>query len=139
MNKNLTISFSILAALIAIITIAALMSSGSSSSDPDDASDPGTDASDSVPTVSAEVLVREDSCHLDEVADASVTVVEFLDFECEACGAQFPVMEQLREDYDGQINFVIRCFPLDGHRDSRPAAAAQQGALEEMYVHMFET
>jgi len=144
-NKNLTISLSILATLIAIIIIAALTSPGSSTSTgTEDVSEPRPGAPDSSPTASSDLLVREDSRHLDEVEDAKVTVVEFLDFECEACGAQYPILEQIREDYDGQINFVIRYFPLDGHSNSRPAAAAveaaaQQGALEEMYARMFET
>ncbi|WP_150254907.1 DsbA family protein [Nocardiopsis deserti] len=142
MNKNLTISLSILAVLTIVLTFAACTSFGSSS-------DPGADEAsgprpDSPPTASAELLVREDSRYLDDVEDAQVTVVEFLDFECEACRAQFPVMEQVREDYEGRIDFVVRYFPLPGHANSRPAAsaveaAAQQGALEEMYVRMYET
>jgi protein-disulfide isomerase len=96
------------------------------------------------PTAPAEVLVRDDSRYLDRVEDAEVTVVEFLDFECEACRAQFPVMERIREDYEGRINMVIRYFPLPGHLNSGPSAAAveagaQQDALEEMYQLMFET
>ncbi|MFE3456663.1 DsbA family protein [Nocardiopsis aegyptia] len=96
------------------------------------------------PTAPAELLVRENSRYLDQVEESPVTVVEFLDFECEACRAQFPVMEQIREDYDGRINMVIRYFPLPGHTSSEPAAAAveaaaQQGALEEMYARMYET
>ena len=96
------------------------------------------------PTAPAEVLVRENSRYLDQVEDAQVTVVEFLDFECEACRAQFPVMEQIREDYDGRINVVVRYFPLPGHHNSGPSAAAveaaaQQDALDEMYQRMFET
>ena len=96
------------------------------------------------PTAPAELLVRENSRYLDQVEESPVTVVEFLDFECEACRAQFPVMEQIREDYDGRINMVIRYFPLPGHTSSEPAAAAveaaaHQGALEEMYARMYET
>jgi protein-disulfide isomerase len=96
------------------------------------------------PTAPADVLVREHSRYLDQVEDAEVTVVEFLDFECEACRAQFPVMERIREDYEGRINVVVRYFPLPGHHNSGPSAAAveaaaQQGALEGMYRLMFQT
>ncbi|GAA3763129.1 protein-disulfide isomerase [Spinactinospora alkalitolerans] len=91
-----------------------------------------------------ELLVRESSHYLSRAENSEVTVVEFLDFECEACRAQFPVMEKLRADYEGRINFVIRYFPLPGHTNSETAAtaveaAAEQGALEEMYVKMYET
>ncbi|MCK9871360.1 DsbA family protein [Nocardiopsis dassonvillei] len=144
MNKNLTISLSILAVLVIVLTAAAYMSSGPSSDPAPNGTSPRPGAPDAPATASAELLVREDSRYLDQVEDAQVTVVEFLDFECEACGAQFPVMERIREDYDGRIDFVIRYFPLPGHGNSRPAAAAveaaaQQGALEEMYARMFET
>ncbi|WP_300345898.1 MULTISPECIES: DsbA family protein [Nesterenkonia] len=73
-----------------------------------------------------------------------MTFVEFLDFECEACGAVYPAVEELREEYEGEMTFVIRYFPLDGHPNSRQAAhaveaAARQGELEGMYRLMFET
>lgn len=145
MNKNLTIGFSIMAALATIMLVAVIMSSTSS---PDLASDgtnaPQSDTPDQGATAAPEVLVRDNSRYLDEANGAAATMVEFLDFECEACPAQFPVMEQIREDYDGQIDFVIRHFPMPGHANSRPAAAAveaaaQQGALDGMYKRMFET
>ncbi len=86
---------------------------------------------------------RVNSHVLDDAGPDAPTLVEFLDFECEVCGAFYPVIEQIREDYDGEINYVIRYFPLPGHHNSMNAAlaaeaAAQQGQLEPMY-HLFET
>lgn len=103
----------------------------------------GTSSESSAPAPE-ELLVREDSRYLSRTERADVTVVEFLDFECEACRAQFPVMEKIRKDYEGRIDFVIRYFPLPGHANSRPAtyaveAAAEQDALEDMYIKMYET
>lgn len=88
--------------------------------------------------------IRDDSHVLDDAGDGAVTVVEFLDFECEACGAAYPVMEDLREEFSGQITFAIRYFPLPGHFNSMNAAiaveaASQQGELEAMYGRMFES
>jgi protein-disulfide isomerase len=73
-----------------------------------------------------------------------VTVVEFLDFECEACGAFYPVVEELRKMYDGEMTYVVRYFPLPGHINSTNAAvaaeaAAQQGQFEAMYHRLFQT
>lgn len=70
--------------------------------------------------------------------------MEFLDFECEACGAAYPFIEDLRERYDGELTFVIRYLPLPGHANSRNAAhaveaAARQGEIEPMYQRMFQT
>lgn len=87
---------------------------------------------------------RSNTHVLDEVGPEAPTLVEFLDFECEACGAFYPVIEELREQYDGQINYAIRYLPLPGHFNSTSAAvaveaAAQQGQIEPMYHRMFET
>ncbi|WP_136054260.1 thioredoxin domain-containing protein [Microbacterium sp. K24] len=89
-------------------------------------------------------VVRSDSHVLDEGAADAVTVVEFLDFECEACGAFYPVVEELRETYAGDITYVVRYFPLPGHVNSTQAAlaaeaAAQQDRFEDMYHRLFET
>lgn len=87
---------------------------------------------------------RENSHVLDDGGEGAVTVVEFLDFECEACGAFYPLVEDLRAQYAGEITYVIRYFPLPGHFNSKNAAiaaeaAAQQGQLEEMYHRLFSS
>ncbi|MGK3950139.1 DsbA family protein [Microbacterium sp. K2] len=88
--------------------------------------------------------VRTDSHVLDDGGPDAVTVVEFLDFECEACGAFYPIVEDLREQYDGEITYVVRYFPLPGHINSTQAAlaaeaAAEQDRFEDMYHRLFET
>lgn len=92
----------------------------------------------------ATTVVRADSHRLDTAADDKVTLVEFLDFECEACRAAFPFVEQVRQQYEGRITFVIRYFPIDSHRNAMNAAkaveaAARQDRLEPMYERMYET
>lgn len=89
-------------------------------------------------------LVRDDSRIVGEKGSGEVVFVEFLDFECEACGAAYPIIEDLREQYAGEVTFVARYFPLPGHFNSERAAravesAARQGKFEEMYQRMFET
>lgn len=96
------------------------------------------------PDPAAAAVVRADSHVLDNAGADAVTVVEFLDFECEACGAYYPVVEELRQKYAGQITYVVRYFPLPGHFNSTHSAvaaeaAAQQGRFEEMYQRLFET
>ena len=92
----------------------------------------------------AAAVVDSDSHVLDEGGGGAPTLVEFLDFECEACGALYPHVEQIREQYRGRLNYVVRYFPLPGHANSMNAAlaveaAAQQDRFEEMYRKMFET
>ena len=89
-------------------------------------------------------LVRADSRILGDKGSTDVTFVEFLDFECEACRAAYPIVEQLREKYGDRVTFVARYFPLPGHFNSGRAAravesAARQGKFLEMYSKMYET
>ena len=92
----------------------------------------------------ASIAARDNSLRLSSAPGATVDFVEFLDFECEACGAAYPAIEQLRQQYGDRVNFVIRYFPVPSHFNAERAAraveaAAQQGALEPMYKRMFET
>lgn len=90
----------------------------------------------------ADRLVRPDSQRLSVAEDGKVTFVEFLDFECEACGAAYPAIEQLRETYAGRVTFVVRNFPLHFNSEaaaSAAIAAAAQGEFEGMYDLLFQT
>ncbi len=85
------------------------------------------------------LLVREDSPTRGP-ADAPVTLVEFLDPECEACRAAYPIVEQILEDYEGRIRYVVRYFP--NHNNSVLAvlateAAGEQGMYWEMQTLLF--
>lgn len=89
-------------------------------------------------------LVRDNSRRLNTVPNSDVTVVEFLDFECEGCRAAFPMVEKLRSEYGDRVNFVVRYFPIPSHFNSERAAraveaAAQQSKFEPMYKKMYET
>lgn len=101
-------------------------------------------SSTSAPVDDPGALVRDNSHRLNSVPDSDVTFVEFLDFECEACRAAFPMVEQLRTEYGDRINFVVRYFPIQSHFNAQRAAraveaAARQGTFEPMYKKMFET
>jgi protein-disulfide isomerase len=94
--------------------------------------------------VPSELLVRENSHRLSTAADGRVTFVEFLDFECEACSAAYPAIEQLRSEYGDRVTFVARYFPIPSHSNAENAAvaveaAAQQGRFEAMYQRMFDS
>ncbi len=73
---------------------------------------------------------------------SKVTIVEFADFQCPACGAEFPIIEQLNKDYGSKIKFVFRHFPLSMHPNAIPAAVAseaanEQGKFWEMYSALY--
>ncbi|MFD7160065.1 DsbA family protein [Kribbella sp. NPDC059898] len=99
---------------------------------------------DDTPVAAPDRVVRADSHRLGTAADGKVTFVEFLDFECEACGAAYPAVEKLRKDYAGKVTFVVRYFPIPSHLNAERAAraveaAAAQGKFEAMYQKMYET
>jgi protein-disulfide isomerase len=75
-----------------------------------------------------ETLVRPDSPTLG-AADAPVTLVEFLDPECESCAAFSPIVKKILKDYDGRIRLVVRYMPL--HPNSLRAASLTEAAGEQ--------
>ena len=69
--------------------------------------------------------------------DAKVTIVEFLDPECESCRAMYPAVKHLLSQYPGQVRLVIRYMPL--HPNSLYAAGALEAAGEQgRYWEMLE-
>ena len=128
-SKAKIIVWVLLAAVVAAVAIPILIARANSTpAVPDDAGQ----------------LVRENSRVLSQAPDEQAVLVEFLDYECEACRAAYPFVEDLRAEYGDTVTFVHRYFPLPGHRNSMNAAvaveaAAQQGQYEAMYQRMFET
>lgn len=75
--------------------------------------------------------------------DAAVTLVEYSDFQCPACAAYYPVIEQVIEKYKDRISFEYRHYPLTTiHRNAFAAARASEAAGKqdkfwEMYRLLF--
>ena len=73
-----------------------------------------------------------------------VTLVEYGDFQCPACGAYFPVLKQVKEKYANDIQFQFRNFPLSQiHQNARASsraaeAASKQGKFWEMHDLLYE-
>ena len=61
-------------------------------------------------------------------ANAPVTIVEFTDFQCPACAAMHPVLEEVLKSYGNKVRFVVRDFPLNQHEWARKAAEAANAA-----------
>ena len=73
-------------------------------------------------------LIREDSPTLG-ATDAPVTIVEFLDPECESCRAFNPTVKKILKEYDGKVRLVVRYMPL--HPNSVSAATFTEAAGEQ--------
>ncbi len=61
-------------------------------------------------------------------ATAPVTIVEFTDFQCPACAAMHPVLDEVLKSYGNKVRFVVRDFPLNMHEWARKAAEAANAA-----------
>ncbi len=56
---------------------------------------------------------------------STVTIIEFLDFECPGCAAFHPVMQRIRQEFAGRIRYAQRLFPLvETHPHAKGAAIA---------------
>ncbi len=103
----------------------------------------GTDDGGTAQVAQMDRLVRGDSAVLG-AQDAAVTIVEFADFQCPACGALHPVMQRVMENNrDRSVRFVFRHFPLPQHEYAQLAAeaaqaAGTQGKAWEYYDLLFE-
>ena len=65
-------------------------------------------------------------------ADASVTIIEFSDFQCPYCRRVQPVLKQLLKEYEGRVKLVFRDFPLRRiHPQAQKAAEAAQCAADQ--------
>lgn len=86
-----------------------------------------------------EKLLVRDNSHKIGTSSASVTVVEFGDFQCPACGASHPIVKQILNDYKDKITFVYRHFPLPVHKNAKPAAeAAEAAGAQAKFWEMFD-
>lgn len=114
----------------------------------DDAEDEGDSAA-----VGAAVAVAYDPTDYYDESDpmigdpeASVTIVEFSDFQCPYCSRFYSqTYLALKEDYvdTGKVNIVFRDFPLGFHSEAEPSAIAaecanEQGKFWEFHDMIFE-
>ena len=93
-------------------------------------------------SVDTEKLVTK-GAHTKGPDDAKVTLVEFADFQCPACAAAFPVIEEIANEYKDKLKFVYRHFPLPSHQHARLAAqsaeaAGEQGKFWEYYSVLYD-
>lgn len=92
-------------------------------------------------TKPAEQSTSDPSQHT--IGSGSVTLVEYGDFQCPACGQYFPILQQIKAEYGDRITFQFRHFPLESiHPNARAAsraaeAAGNQGKFWEMHDYLF--
>ena len=74
---------------------------------------------------------------------SKITLIEYADFQCPACAAYHPLVNQLLTDFNGKIFYVYRMFPLSSlHKNAIISAQAgyaayKQGKFFEMDDYLF--
>jgi protein-disulfide isomerase len=82
--------------------------------------------------------------HIRGADDAPVTLLEYGDYECPACGAAFPVVNAVLERFGPYLRFAFRHFPLSQvHPNAEPAAECAEfsgahGRFWEMHDALYE-
>jgi protein-disulfide isomerase len=85
-----------------------------------------------------------DADHSHGPHDATVTLVEYGDYECPHCGRAHPIVKEVQRRLGARLRFVFRNFPLaQAHPHATQAAeaaeaAATQGKFWEMHDRLFE-
>lgn len=83
--------------------------------------------------------------HIQGSASASITLVEYGDFQCPYCAMAYPIVKQLQKHFGKQLRFVFRNFPLaEVHPFAKPAAETAEfaGTFDqywEMHDLIYET
>jgi protein-disulfide isomerase len=71
-----------------------------------------------------DVKAVSDEDNLRGDANAKLTLIEYSDYECPFCKTFHPTMQRVLEDYDGQVAWVYRHFPLSFHANAPKEAEA---------------
>lgn len=86
--------------------------------------------------------VVADMSHIKGNPDATVTLTEYSDFECPACAAFQPVLNDIMTEFGDKLKIEFKHFPLPIHSLAIPAAraaeaAGQQGKFFEFHDALF--
>ncbi|MDQ3064647.1 MAG: DsbA family protein [bacterium] len=92
----------------------------------------------------AEEALGTPSEHKYSEGTSGVVLTEYGDFQCPGCGAFYPTVKQVKEQYKDTVTFQYRHLPLESnHPNARAAARAAeaahlQGKFWEMHDMLFE-
>jgi protein-disulfide isomerase len=82
-------------------------------------------------TSSGVLAVGSEASTSSNEANIKATIVEFSDFQCPACKASQPLVDQVMSKYAGKVRLVYRNFPLEQlHKNALAAARVAEAVAE---------
>ncbi len=82
--------------------------------------------------------------HIEGPVNATLTLVEYGDYQCPYCGAAYPEVKKVQKELGSELRFVFRNFPLTNiHEHAMNAAetaeaASAQGKFWPMHDFLYE-
>ena len=88
--------------------------------------------------------VKSNRDHIQGPSTATVTLLEYGDYQCPYCGQAYPIIKQVQKHLGNKLRFVFRNFPITQvHPNAQHAAeaaesAAAQNKFWEMHDYLYE-
>jgi protein-disulfide isomerase len=124
-SSKSSLPFVIIGLVLVGVTVAVVLMSRPSTSNPAPAQNSNQTVTQRVPT---QTQPGAQNPHSKGGAAARVTLEEFSDFQCPACGGLAPGLKRVVNDYGDRARVVFRHYPLNMHRYAFLAARAAEAA-----------
>lgn len=121
MSTTLSIIAVVVAAIALVIGIIAIAKNGNGPAN-------GGFVPEEIPETDPSRISAIDSAdHVRGDRNAAISIIEFSDFECPFCQAVHPTLQQIVDDYDGEVKWAYRHLPLEQiHPQATPSAIASE-------------
>ncbi len=85
----------------------------------------------------------KNSANIKGDANAPITIVEYGDYQCPACGSYYNIAENVLQEYSGKIKLEYRHYPLPFHKFAPKASVAaecagEQGKFWQMHEKLYK-
>lgn len=76
-------------------------------------------------------ILTEATAQSSSAESNSITLTEYSDYQCPACGYFHPIVKKLKDKFGEQIQLELKFYPLNSHQFAALAARAAQAAKNQ--------